>query len=47
MEKIATQAMADQAGISIHKMYRSMTRIHILLQNCISRTLLNEEIHNE
>ena len=41
--KIATRKVAEVVGVSKHKMYRKMTKIHLLLQQCIRRALLREE----
>ena len=39
----STKETASYFGVSIHSIYRSIDRIHKLLQRCILRTLANEE----
>lgn len=39
-DKIPTKTIAIERGIVPHKMYRSLSKIHQMLQACVQRTLL-------
>lgn len=38
------RGLAERLGVSIHKVYRSMERIHSVLLRCVRRTLVQEGI---
>jgi RNA polymerase sigma-70 factor (ECF subfamily) len=41
--KITTKAMADELGRSIHGLYSTLSRIHVVLAECVQRHKLVEE----
>ena len=41
-QKITTKALSERIGRSVNGLYKSLSRIHYLLYNCIQRTLASE-----